>query len=119
MGRNLGIAALTGAQLLIGAIHVFSGALLLAYEDFSLLQPTIAYAIYTLVFGLLVLVFAVSLAGQKGRVDRNGGGFAVRYCCRCFGSFGFAKYPGDPKGGGFFRTYLQCFGCGLLVAWTR
>jgi hypothetical protein len=58
-GRTLGVAALTVAQLIIGAIHVFSGALLFAYENSTLLPVTAAYDIYTLVYGLLVLVFAV------------------------------------------------------------
>ena len=57
-GRTIGVAALTVAQLIIGAIHVFSGALLLAYENFAHLPATAAYDIYTLVYGLLVLVFA-------------------------------------------------------------
>jgi hypothetical protein len=57
-GRNLGIPVLTSAQLLIGAIHVFFGALLLAFGA-SILQATEAYNVYTTVFGLSVLVFAV------------------------------------------------------------
>lgn len=58
-GRTIGVVALTVAQLIIGVIHVFSGALLFAYEDFSHLPATASYDIYTLVYGLLVLVFAV------------------------------------------------------------
>lgn len=50
--------ALTVAQLLIGGIHVFFGLLLLFSEKLSFLQATVAYDIYTLVFGLLVLLFA-------------------------------------------------------------
>ncbi len=72
-GRSLGIVILTAAQLLVGVIHVFSGLLLLAFEDFTLMQATMAYDVYTFVFGLLVLVFAVYLwkgkrAGWAGTV---------------------------------------------------
>ncbi len=56
-GRSLGITILVAAQLLIGAIHIFFGALLLASENFAFLQATVAYDIYTIVFGLLVAVF--------------------------------------------------------------
>jgi hypothetical protein len=58
-GRTIGVVALTVAQLIIGVIHVFSGALLFAYEDLSHLPATAAYDIYTLVYGVFVLVFAV------------------------------------------------------------
>lgn len=51
--------ALTLAQLLIGGIHVLFGLLLLFSENLSFLQATAAYDIYTLVFGLLVLLFAI------------------------------------------------------------
>ena len=65
-GRSLGITVLVGAQLLIGVIHVFFGALLLASEDFSVFPATAAYDVYTLVYGLLVLFFAVLLwQGKK------------------------------------------------------
>ena len=58
-GRSLGIVALTAAQLLIGAIHVFSGLWLLSSEVAVSSQVSLAHDIYTLVFGLLVLVFAL------------------------------------------------------------
>ncbi len=65
-GRSLGIVVLTVAQLLIGAIHVFFGLLLLMFENISFLQATAAYDVYTFVFGLLVLVFAVFIwQGKK------------------------------------------------------
>ena len=57
-GRSLGIVALIVAQLLIGTIHVFSGLMLLVFENFSSINPTIVYDIYTFSFGLLVMVFA-------------------------------------------------------------
>ena len=58
-GRSLGIVILTAAQLLIGAIHAFFGLLLRAGENLSVLPATAAYDVYTFVFGLLTLVFAV------------------------------------------------------------
>lgn len=64
-GRTIGILVFTIAQILIGAIHIFVGLLLLAF-DISFLHPTILYDIYTLIFGLLTLVFAVFIwQGKK------------------------------------------------------
>lgn len=60
-GRSLGVTALTAAQVLIGVIHIVSGAVLFAFEDFSALPPTAAYDVYTFVYGLLILVFAIYL----------------------------------------------------------
>jgi hypothetical protein len=57
-GRSIGIVILTMAQLLIGAIHVLFGFLLLGSE-ISIMQATVAYDVYTVAFGALVLVFAV------------------------------------------------------------
>jgi hypothetical protein len=63
-GRSLGIVTLTVAQLLIGVIHVFFGFLLLGSE--TILKATIAYDIYTIAFGALILVFAVFIwQGKK------------------------------------------------------
>ncbi len=55
-GRSIGVLILTVAQLLIGAIHILFGFLLLRSEG-SILKATIAYDIYTVAFGILVLVF--------------------------------------------------------------
>jgi hypothetical protein len=64
-GRSLGIIVLTSAQLLIGAIHVFFGLLLLTFEP-SLMQKTVVYDVYTVVFGLLSLFFAIFIwQGKK------------------------------------------------------
>ncbi len=64
-GRNIGILVLTVAQLFVGAIHVFFGFLLLAFQ-LSILQATVAYDIYTIVFGLLTLIFSVFIwQGKK------------------------------------------------------
>lgn len=65
VGRTFGRVVLVGLQLLIGAIHLFAGLLLLAYEDFSALPATAAYDVYTMVFGLLVVVFAYGLWQSK------------------------------------------------------
>jgi hypothetical protein len=64
-GRSIGILVFTVAQLFIGVIHVFFGALLLAFGS-SILKATEAYDVYTLVFGLSVMIFAVFIwQGKK------------------------------------------------------
>jgi len=65
-GRPLGVFILISAQLLVGAIHVFFGLLLLAFDISMVLSSTVAYDVYTSLFGLLTLVFAVYLwRGKK------------------------------------------------------
>jgi hypothetical protein len=65
-GRSLGITILVATQIIIGAIHAFFGLLLLAFENLSFLPATAAYDVYTFVFGLSVLVFAVLIwRGKK------------------------------------------------------
>ena len=61
----MGIVVLTLAQIFIGFIHVFSGFWLLASELGVNSQVSIPYDVYTLVFGLLVLAFAVLIWQQK------------------------------------------------------
>lgn len=56
-GRTLGTIILTATQIIVGAIHVFFGLLLLMFENLSIIQATVAYDVYTFIFGLLVLVF--------------------------------------------------------------
>ncbi len=60
-GRSLGVVVLTAVQFLIGIIHVFSGLWLLAAgssADFAITaQFPEVYSIYTLAFGLLILIF--------------------------------------------------------------
>ena len=64
-GRTIGIVILTAAQLLIGAIHIFFGLLLFAFEV-SLFQATLAYDVYTVFFGMLTSLFAVFIwQGKK------------------------------------------------------
>jgi len=69
-GRSIGIIILTIAQLLIGGIHVFFGALLLTFEDLNFIQATVTYDVYTIVFGILAAVFALFIWNDKktGRV---------------------------------------------------
>ena len=64
-GRTIGIVILTTAQLLIGGIHVFFGVLLLAFEDLNFIQATVAYDIYTVIFGILVATFAFFIWHNK------------------------------------------------------
>jgi hypothetical protein len=64
-GRILGIVVLVVAQFLIGIIHVSSGVLLLLQgiiETFSTsMQVPEIYSVYTLVFGLLIFIFAYAI----------------------------------------------------------
>lgn len=65
-GRSLGIVALTVVQLFIGVVHVFFGVLLFAVENLTFIQGALAYNSYTVIFGVLVTVFAVSIwQGKK------------------------------------------------------
>jgi len=64
-GRSFGIIILTAAQLLIGIIHTLIGIQLITTGS-TFMQATEAYNIYTVVFGLLVIVFAVFIwQGKK------------------------------------------------------
>jgi hypothetical protein len=66
-GRTTGIFSLTVVQFLIGGIHVFFGLwLLTATGNFNILQePTQIYNIYTLTFGLLVVLFTYGIWMDK------------------------------------------------------
>ena len=101
-GRSIGIVALVAAQILIGSIHVFSGLLLLFSENFAFLQGTVAYDVYTLVFGLLVLVFAVFI--WKGKKPGWIGTIAVSLFVIVVDSLtllDLPSIPGVPKLAGF------------------
>ena len=63
-GRSIGILSLTAAQLLIGTVHLLIGLGLLAVKIWSG-QGSIAYDIYTVAFGGLVLVFAAHIWQEK------------------------------------------------------
>ena len=56
-GRSFGIIVLTAAQLLIGTIHLVIGLALLAAQ-LSAGTGSLAYAVYTVLFGALIVVFA-------------------------------------------------------------
>jgi hypothetical protein len=60
-GRSIGIVALTVLQFLVGVVHVFFGLWLLAagsQANFVVSgQSPEVYSVYTLTFGLLVLIF--------------------------------------------------------------
>ncbi len=68
-GRNLGVAVLVAAQLLIGVIHVVFGVWLLSAPRIvpflgAASNPDI-YSVYTVIFGLLTLIFAGGLWLEK------------------------------------------------------
>ena len=60
-GRSIGIVALTTLQFLIGGVHVFFGLWLLDAGSQATFvvsgQSPEVYSVYTLAFGLLVLIF--------------------------------------------------------------
>ena len=60
-GRSIGIVALTVLQFLVGAVHVFFGLWILAAGSQATFvvsgQSPEVYSVYTLAFGLLVLIF--------------------------------------------------------------
>ncbi len=64
-GKNIGILSLAAAQLLIGLIHVVFGFWLLStFKVFPFTGDVSApdiYSIYTVVFGLLTLIFSTGL----------------------------------------------------------
>jgi len=65
-GRSLGIVALTAAQIFIGIIHVFFGLLLLEFENLNFIQATVAYDVYTIIFGGLTVIFGAFIwQGKK------------------------------------------------------
>lgn len=64
-GKSLGIIVLVAAQILIGVIHMASGLWMLTYELNVGAQTLLTYDIYTIVFGVLTLGFAVLVWQQK------------------------------------------------------
>jgi hypothetical protein len=68
-GRSLGIIGLTAAQLFIGIIHIFFGMTLtfatVQLPENFVAQQSFIYDIYTVVFGVLISVFAVLLWLEK------------------------------------------------------
>ncbi len=101
-GRSLGIVALTAAQIFIGAIHVFFGLLLLAFENLSFIQATVAYDVYTIIFGALTVVFAVFI--WQGKKSGWVGTVAVSLFVIAADSLtllDLPSIPGIPKFAGF------------------
>jgi len=64
-GRILGIVVLAVAQFMVGIIHVFSGVLLLYWGAIGTYSTSNGvaevYSLYTLLFGLLTLIFTYSI----------------------------------------------------------
>lgn len=123
-GRTLGVVALTVAQVLIGVIHVFSGALLFTYENFSHLPATAAYDIYTLVYGLLVLIFAVYF--WRSKIIGYIGTIAVSVFVIMADSLtllNLPSVPGIPKGPAAAEIAYSAIVIGYLLIrhdkWTR
>ena len=101
-GRSLGIAVLTAAQIFIGAIHVFFGFLLLAFENLDFIQATISYDFYTTIFGGLTVVFAVLI--WRGKKAGWVGTIAVSLFVIVVDSLtllDLPSIPGIPKFAGF------------------
>ena len=101
-GRSLGITILTAAQLIIGAIHAIFGILLLAFENLSFLPATATYDVYTFVFGLLTMVFAVFIwQGKKwGWIGTVGVSFFV-IAADSLTLLDLPSIPGIPKFAGY------------------
>ncbi len=115
-GRSLGIVILVVSQLIIGAIHAFFGLLLLVYENFSFLPTTAVYDIYTFVFGLLALVFAVLI--WEGKKIGWIGTIAVSLFVIAADSLtllDLPSIPGIPKFAGFTEIAYSVLVVGYLL----
>ena len=92
-GRSLGILTLTVAQLLIGTIHLLIGLGLLAVEILNK-QGSLAYDVYTVAFGSLILFFRkLHLARKKSRLGWNLRGSSVCDLGGFVDCFRFTEYP--------------------------
>ena len=119
--RRIGIVALTGAQLLIGCIHVFFGLLLLAYENIALLQATVTYDVYTIVFGALTVLFAVFIWRGKrtGWIETIAVSVFV-IAADSLTLLNLPSIPGIPKfAGGAEIAYSVVIIAYLLSTWKR
>ena len=115
-GRSLGITILVVAQLIIGAIHAFFGLLLLAFENLSFLPATAVYDVYTFVFGLLALVFAVFI--WQGKKAGWIGTVAVSLFVIAADSLtlmDLPSIPGIPKFAGFTEIAYSVLVVGYLL----
>ena len=115
-GRSLGIVILTVAQLIIGAIHVFFGFLLLAFENLLFIQATIVYDFYTITFSVLTIVFAVFI--WKGKKLGWIGTVAVSLFVIVADSLALLNLPsipGIPKFEGFGEITYSVMVVGYLL----
>ena len=115
-GRSLGIVILTVVQLIIGAIHVFFGFLLLAFENLSFIQTTIIYDFYTITFSVLTIVFAVFI--WKGKKLGWVGTVAVSLFVIIADSLtllNLPSIPGIPKFAGFGEIAYSVLVVGYLL----
>ena len=119
-GRSLGIVILTAAQIIIGAIHAFFGVLLLAFENLSFLPATAIYDVYTFIFGVLVMVFAVFV--WQGKKAGWIGTVAVSLFVVAADSLtllDLPSIPGIPKFAGFaeisYSVLIIIYLCGSQV----
>jgi hypothetical protein len=93
-GRSIGILIFTSAQLLIGAIHSLISVLLIAFGS-SILQATEVYNVYTLVFGLSVMVFAVFI--WQGKKEGWIGTIAVSLFVTAADALKVSNLPSIPR----------------------
>jgi hypothetical protein len=115
-GRTKGIVILVISQLIIGAIHAFFGLLLLTFENFSFLTTTAVYDIYTFIFGLLALVFAIFI--WQGKKIGWIGTIAVSLFVIAADSLtllDLPSIPGIPKFAGFTEIAYSVLVVGYLL----
>jgi len=115
-GRSLGIVILTVAQLFIGAIHVFFGFLLLAFENLLFIQATTVYDFYTIIFSVLTVVFAVFI--WQGKKLGWVGTVAVSLFVITVDSLtllNLPSIPGIPKFAGFGEITYSVLVLGYLL----
>jgi uncharacterized membrane protein (DUF2068 family) len=98
----LGIIVLAVAQFTIGIIHVFFGFLLLFAESSAALiipvQPSLIYSIYTLAFGLLILIFAYGIwLGRRWGWAGTVGVSVFVIVADAFAILNLPSIPGIPK----------------------
>ena len=92
-GRSIGIIVLTGAQVLIGVIHLFIGLVLVAVV-LTGSSVTLAYSIYTVAFGALALVFAAFI--WQGKKEGWVGTVAVSVFVIAADTLTVLKLPSEP-----------------------
>lgn len=98
----MGIIVLTVTQLAIGIIHVFFGFLLLFAESSAgfiiSAQPPPIYCIYTLAFGLLILIFTYGIwLGRSWGWTGTFGVFMFVILADAFTILNLPSIPGIPK----------------------